>query len=169
MKKGMILGLTLSVLGLVGAGVATTASARPVRGGDLTGVWRLDSHDRGSQWGGHGDGYGRGRWDNGRWSNGPYGDGSRGDRAGFLPEMIRIERNRRVVRVENENGRLLRRIAVDPRGSWDRRLVAERIGFGGARITEVFTLDRRGDRLVVRTTMSGPRGLQEFTSVYERA
>lgn len=66
--------------------------------------------------------------------------------------------------------RLLREIQVGRRGDWNRdRLQIDRTGFGGATISETFTLIGRGDRLVVRTTVSGPRGSREFTSVYERS
>jgi hypothetical protein len=73
------------------------------------------------------------------------------------------------VRVENQSGRLLREIAVDRRAAWNRTIVAERTGFNGGRVTEEFSLANRGRQLVVHTTMVGPRGSREFTSIYERA
>ena len=158
--------------------------AQAARPAEFTGLWRLDSrHIEGSGSGrGWQDDRARGRDGNGDWRDDRYnsddrywgGLSSRGRymvrNDGFLPEVIHIERaSRRSLRVENRDGRLLRELAMG-RGRWNNdQLRVERTGFGGVRITEVFSLQNRGRNLVVRTTVSGVRGAREFTSVYDKA
>lgn len=177
MNKSMILSLALGTALLAGPGGAIAASVehdsryhssntrhdrdgswrdRDVRGQDFTGVWRLDGR-RGDANGGWNDGR-RGRNDNFRHGT-----------AAYLPDVFQIERARRELRVENQNGRLIRRIEMGRRGDWNgNRLEVESV-VRGARVTEYFSLQRGGRELIVRTIVDGPRGNRQFTSVYERA
>lgn len=121
------------------------------------GVWRLAGGR-----GGYESGSRDGGWGDRRDSRG----GMYGARAGFLPEVIRIERDGRDLRVEDARGRLLREVDRDSRRGALHTWMRTR---DGRRIAEVFTLERNGQRLVVRTTVSNRGGTRTFTSVYTRA
>src|SRR5262245_53351389 len=162
MKKSVIIAVALGIAALPGLGSAVQAQERygsdnhgwhnqgwtPDNGAsarDFIGTWRLD------------DRHGRG--------------GNVGLRAGLnqLPRVIRVERDRRDLRVENVNGRLLREIDIRSGDARDGRVQVVTTGFGGARIVETYTLRERGRELVVQTTVHDRRGSRQFTSIYDRA
>ena len=174
-------GLALALAGIMALGVVGVASAKP-RARDYLGVWQLDQGQNG--WNNHG-GYGQqnGQWGghdggNGGWGNGNVGrdqngygqdayrqNGNRGQRmfAG-LPETFRIDRDHRHLQVESMDGRVLREM----NGSGHRQLISQRT-FLGQTIIETYSLSDRGNRLVIHTSIQGPRGARDMTSVYERA
>ena len=171
MKKAMMLGLMLSLAAMSGSGAFSTASARETRGKDFTGVWRLEHRqsDFDRDWDRDRGGFRDRDWDRDANVRGRRGRGGNGMSAGNLPDVIRIERGRRELRVESRNGQLLRTLETGRNGDWrGNRLMSQR-HFGGMQITEVYTLRERGRELVVRTIVNGPRGQREFTSVYDRA
>jgi len=174
MNKSLMLSLAWSAMTLAGLGGPSMASAQQsydyghhsngswrndgAHTADFAGMWRLES-PRGNA----------GGWNNGR--NGRGGD----DRGGWnfqraqLPEVIQIERDRREIRVENQNGQLLRRTWTGRRRDRNDGSFQVESSVRGARVTEVFSLQSGGRELVVRTTIEGPRGSRQFTSVYDRA
>lgn len=170
MNKLRFLSLALSALMLSGMGTATLASA--ARQGRGNSQWETRERDsqrgRGSQWDT------RARDFTGVWRIEDRKD-RRND--GFdlrrqvvsLPNVIRIERSRRELRVENRNGSLLRTLETGRRGDWEGNRLEVETRMGGTRVTETFSLREGGDELVVRTVVEGRRGTQRFTSVYERA
>ncbi len=85
---------------------------------------------------------------------------------GMLPDMFRIEpAGRGEVRVESMNGALLREGDRQGQGSFRTWARAS----NGRQIRETFTLERRGQRLVVHTTVTGRGENRTFTTVYARA
>jgi hypothetical protein len=168
MRKSTILGVALGLAALTGLGSAGAASAQGShRGGNrewredwnrghgngaraFTGTWRLDErrnrHDRDGRWG-----------------------SDFASRITQLPSVIRIERERRELRVENSRGRLLREIDLRGGDARDGRLQLVRNGFGNTRIVETFTLREGGRELVVHTAVQGRGGTKRFTSIYDRA
>jgi len=155
--------LALSALGLGGI-ASTDAQARQTRARDFTGVWRLDDGRQGWR-----DDAGDDRYEPGRdrgYRRGGNGWGT--PVAHRLPPVMRIEKARRALRIEDSRGNLLRSVAAAHQWNGD-RLEIESTGAGGRRIVETFSLERRGQRLVVQTKTRGPQGWREFTQVYERA
>ena len=164
MKKSLILGVALGIAALTGLSQASVAQAQERYGNDNSG-WRNDDWNRG-----HGN---NARDFIGTWhldDRSGHG-GNRGLRSSFnqLPRMIRIERERRDLRVENANGRLLREIDLRGGDARDGRLQLVTTGFRGARVVETYTLRERGHELVVQTTVQDRRGSRQFTNIYGRA
>jgi len=164
MKKSLILGVALGVAALSGLGWAGVTQAQD-RYGNSNREWRNNDWNRG-------DGNSArdfiGTWHlDDRYSRG----GNRGLRASFnqLPRMIRIERDRRDLRVENANGRLLREIDLRGGDARDGSIQVVTTGFGGARVIETYTLRQGGHELMVQTTVYERRGTRQFTTTYDRA
>ena len=175
MNKSMMFGLALALVAMSGLGGVEIASARDARPKDLVGTWRLetrsdmDGYGRNSGgWDQNDPNFGNDRWrqDNRNWNGVGRNDTRFGARFAYLPQVIQIERSRRVLEVENDRGLTLRTTDLR-RNNGVVRFVTS--GPGGSTITETFSLDRGGRRLVVRTTVSGRRDTQDFTSIYERA
>jgi hypothetical protein len=168
MKHGLTLGLAaIMALGAVGVASAKT------RAKDFVGVWQLDA--RNGDGSNHGGGYSgrQGDWGDSRGGN-DYGNGNdrRGSGQGYrgsqdfgaLPATFRIDRDRRELQVESMDGRLLREM----NSAGNRQLTSQR-RFLGTTIIERYSLSDNGRRLVIRTSIQGPRGSREMTNVYERA
>ena len=153
----------------IGAGVALSqrekGAKRPV---DLSGEWVLDASrsDMGPGRGGPGGWTGRG----GSRPGGREGGEPRGRRA-RLPERIRVDQAADLVSIADSAGAPLETIAIGPSGgAWkDGRLQMVRQGRRG-RVTETFSLEEDGQRLVIQTKMEseGPRPSREFKRVYRR-
>ena len=164
------------------------AAIRASHNTGLEGVWRLDQDGRGD-WNGRDNGRNdrNGGWtgrDHDRndrdWNGNDRGrDRDRGyaNRGTRWPDVVRIERNRNEVRIEDHNGTLLERVVTKGRsrgndvavGSWKgNRLEIRREGRNGNWITETLTLEDRGRRMVVRTQMTGGGAARAFTRTYER-
>lgn len=156
------------------------AAIRASRNTGLEGIWRLDQDGTGDWNGRNGGGNDRqnDRW-NGRDGNDRGRDRDRGyaARPSRWPEVVRIERDRNEVRIEDRNGTLLERVVTRGRsrgndvavGSWKgNRLEIRREGRNGNWITETLTLEDRGRRMVVRTQMTGGGAARAFTRSYER-
>ena len=197
MKGARMLHIALGAALLAGsmAAAVPAQAANPIemafkasRNTGLEGVWRLDGNGDGG-WNDR-DGRGNDRdWngnDRDRGGNRDWDRNDRGrerDRGGYTsrsmrwPEVVRIERNRNEVRIEDRNGTLLERVVTRGRsrgndvavGSWKgNRLEIRREGRNGSWITETLTLEDRGRRMVVRTQMTGGGAARAFTRSYER-
>ena len=172
----MMFCLALALAAMSGLGSVENASARDARPRDLVGTWRLETRSdmdgygrNGGGWGRNDPNFGNDRWQhNGRGnSNGGGWNNSRfGDRFAYLPELIQIDRNLRVLQVENDRGMTLRTADLR-RNNGVVRFVTN--GPRGSTITETMSLERGGSRLVVRTSVSGRGDTQDFTSIYQRA
>jgi hypothetical protein len=165
-------GLALGLTALTSASMGTPASAQRGNGSysqswrsnSFEGVWRLDygrSDRLADRFRDGNDRYDNDRYDNNRWGNDRNG---RGTRLGMrLPEQFRIESDRRTVRIEDMSGRLIERASTSGRGN------TFVIRHDGARdVVQRFTLEDRGRRLVVRTSIESSRGTREFSQVYHR-
>jgi len=164
MKKSLILGVALSIAALTGFGRAGVTQAQERHGNGDHG-WHNDDSNRG---------YGVSARDFiGNWRlDERHNHGRNGGLASSfnqLPQMIRIERDRRDLRVENSRGRLLREIDLRGGDARDGRLQLVTTGFRGARVVETYTLRERGHELVVQTTVQDRRGSRQFTNIYGRA
>ena len=213
-KTAVALALATALLGTTFAGTASAALFGFGSRTNLSGSWQMDvSHSTGPQGGGWGNqgGYG----DEGRGNRGGYGDEGWGNRGGdgnegwgnrgrgdsddrdfrgpgmgvrgaLLPEFVRIDQGRRVVRILDAHNQIVQEIRIDRSrpygnsdfrtglvtGQWEgSRLVVERVGPRGNRITQVFTLKHRGRLLVVQTRREGFGSMPavQFESVYHRA
>src|SRR5262245_48991036 len=108
-------------------------------------------------------------------------------RAWFLPDEFRIDAGRRTVRIEDSNRSLISAIDIDndtrygsyrdqgyndtdTRAYWlsDRQFQVERIGRGGRRATQTFSLENRGGTLIVAPHIETTGGTRTFTRVSAR-
>lgn len=108
--------------------------------------------------------------------------------AWFLPDEFRIDGDRRMLRILDEGGSVIAEVPLDDSGyrdgsstggdddrgvraRWisDRRFEVERIGRGGGRITQTFTLENRRRHLVVGTRVERDGTTRSHTRVYDRA
>ncbi len=171
------LALAAALLGSTVAGTALAQSYNPQRGQDDS--WRQRNARTSIE----------GRWvaDNRSTDTGRDRGDFRG-RAGMggtiLPEFIRIDQQPSLVRISDRRNHTLQEILVGGRfgqrvrpdadllGHWrGTTLVVEQTGRRGATITQSFSLEDRGRKLVVHTRREGrgPRGTMEFSTIYRRA
>jgi len=110
----------------------------------------------------------------------------RGYMAWFLPDDFRIDGDRQFLRIEDNNGGLVTEIDLNngyrygsyngqndgpgTRARWlsDRRFEVDRVGRNGRRLTELFTLQNRGQQLVVNLQVERDGRTRSFTRVYDR-
>jgi hypothetical protein len=139
MKKSLILGVALSIAALTGFGWAGVTQAQERHGNGDHG-WHNDDSNRG---------YGVSARDFiGNWRlDERHNHGRNGGLASSfnqLPQMIRIERDRRDLRVENSRGRLLREIDLRGGDARDGRLqlvTTGSVAHGSSRPTRSVSVD----------------------------
>lgn len=158
MKTWTIPALVLAVT----LGGCAAGNMLDLRSDDIEGTWRLDASrsDRGSR-------------------------DVEGARAWRLPNVFHVTSDGSVVRIEDQSGALLQEIVIDngsdrrsdrrargrvTYGRWSGNdLVVAEAQYGRQRVSQTFSVDSRGERLVVHTERTNDRGdTRNFTWTYER-
>ena len=138
------------------------------RDGRYTGT---GEYDRNGNYVGSGNENNNGYYDR----NGDYHAYSSGSGGGRLPDVIRIQPGTNDVRIEDENGNLIRDVDLTggayggDRARWigDQLEITRTLPSGGT-VTERVSLQDRERRMVVLSTVNGPNGTRQYRRVYDR-